>query len=63
MPSTFEPLLTTRLRPVPIPSVPSVAMNELTRSRVTISPFTRPKAVPVATAAATPAAIPRPRCG
>ena len=40
--------LTTRLRPVPIPSVPSVAMNELTRRRVTISPFTRPKAVPVA---------------
>jgi len=35
--------------PVPMPSVPSVAMNELTRRRVTISPLTRPKAVPVAT--------------
>ena len=38
--------------------VPSVAMNGLTSSRVTISPLTSPTSAPTATPAATPATMP-----
>jgi hypothetical protein len=61
--SRFVPPVTTSAMPVPIPSVPRVVMNELTRIRVMISPFTRPKQAPVRRATTTPTKMPRARCG
>ena len=61
--SRFVPPVTTSAMPVPIPTVPSVVMKELTRILVTISPLTSPKQAPVKIATATPATIPRASVG
>lgn len=57
------PFASTNARPVPMPRVPSVAMNEFTPSTVTMKALTRPKAIPQSTVTVIPTASPFARWG